>query len=47
MVQMKAYDLYVKRGCEDGLDQEDWFKAKTMVENDLNTQSTRKASSYL
>jgi len=47
MVEKKAYDLYKKRGCEDGLDQEDWFKVKKMIENELNTQSTRKASSYL
>ncbi len=35
MVEKKAYDLYEKRGCEHGRDQDDWFEAEKMVEGEI------------
>lgn len=36
MVEKKAYDLYEKRGCEHGRDQDDWFEAQKLVEDELH-----------
>lgn len=30
-VEKKAYELYEKRGCGHGHDQEDWFEAERLV----------------
>jgi hypothetical protein len=35
MVEKRAYDLYEKRGGEHGRDQEDWFEAQKLVEDEL------------
>jgi len=32
MVQEKAYELYLKRGCGHGDDQTDWYRAEQEVE---------------
>ena len=34
-VEKKAYELYEKRGCENGRDWEDWFEAKRIIEDEL------------
>ena len=30
-VEKKAYELYKKRGCQDGRDWQDWFQAEKLV----------------
>ncbi|MCB9771562.1 MAG: DUF2934 domain-containing protein [Candidatus Omnitrophica bacterium] len=35
MVEKKAYELFEKRGCHNGQDWEDWFKAEKLVEEEL------------
>ena len=32
MVEKKAYELYEKRGCQHGCDQQDWFEAEKILE---------------
>ena len=32
-IQLRAYELYVKRGGEDGRDVEDWLAAETQLRN--------------
>ena len=34
MVEKVAYDLYEKRGRENGRDMEDWFEAQKLVEDE-------------
>jgi hypothetical protein len=34
MVEKVAYDLYEKRGRENGHDREDWFEAQKLVEDE-------------
>ncbi|MDE2027366.1 MAG: DUF2934 domain-containing protein [Candidatus Omnitrophica bacterium] len=34
-IEKKAYELYEKRGCCHGHDQEDWLEAKRLVEDEL------------
>jgi hypothetical protein len=36
MVEKKAYELYEKRGRKHGQDQDDWFEAQKLVEDDLS-----------
>ena len=31
MVEKKAYELYEKRGCQHGCDQQDWFEAERII----------------
>jgi hypothetical protein len=40
-VRRRAYEIYQKRGGQDGFELEDWFQAEAEV---LNTQHTRKAA---
>jgi Protein of unknown function (DUF2934) len=35
MVELKAYELYLKRGARHGHDREDWVEAKKLVEEEL------------
>lgn len=35
-ISEKAYELYQKRGCVDGYDQDDWFEAERLVTEELN-----------
>ncbi len=35
-ISEKAYDLYQKRGCGDGNEQNDWFEAERLVKEELN-----------
>ncbi len=35
MVENKAFELYEKRGCQPGHDQEDWLEAEKLVEEEL------------
>jgi len=35
MVEKKAYELYEKRGGENGNDWDDWFKAERLVEEEM------------
>ena len=35
MVEKKAYELYVKRGCQNGHDCDDWFEAEKIVEAEM------------
>jgi len=37
MVEKKAYELYEKRNCQHGRDQEDWFEAEKNVEAEMIT----------
>ena len=32
MIEKKAYELYEKRGCQHGCDQQDWFEAEKILE---------------
>ncbi|MCR4336727.1 MAG: DUF2934 domain-containing protein [Candidatus Omnitrophica bacterium] len=34
-VEKKAYELYQKRGCQDGNDWNDWFEAEKEVEAEM------------
>lgn len=34
-VERKAYELYEKRGCQDGNDLGDWFEAENIVEQEM------------
>lgn len=34
-VEQKAYELYLKRGCENGHDCDDWFEAEKLVEAEM------------
>lgn len=34
-VEKKAYELYVKRGCQDGHDWDDWLEAERIVEEEM------------
>ena len=34
-VEKKAYDLYEKRGCQNGHDCDDWFEAEKLVEAEM------------
>ena len=31
-IEKKAYELYEKRGCQHGCDQQDWFEAEKILE---------------
>lgn len=35
LVEKKAYELYQKRGCQDGHDCDDWFEAEKIVESEM------------
>ncbi|HLF17749.1 MAG TPA: DUF2934 domain-containing protein [Candidatus Omnitrophota bacterium] len=35
LVEKKAYELYEKRGGENGNDWDDWFKAERLVEEEM------------
>jgi len=35
LVQKKAYELYVKRGCKSGNDLEDWLRAERIVKEEI------------
>ena len=35
LVERKAYDLYEKRGCQNGHDWDDWFEAEKIVETEM------------
>ena len=32
VIEKKAYELYEKRGCQHGCDQQDWFEAEKILE---------------
>ncbi len=34
-VEKKAYELYEKRGCQNGHDCDDWFEAEKIVETEM------------
>ena len=34
MIEKKAFELYEKRGREHGWDQEDWFEAEKLLEDE-------------
>ncbi len=34
-VEKKAYELFEKRGCQNGYDWDDWFKAEKIVEAEM------------
>lgn len=34
-VEKKAYELYTKRGCQDGRAWDDWFEAQRIVEEEM------------
>ena len=34
-VEKKAYELFEKRGCQNGHDWEDWFEAQKIVETEM------------
>ena len=34
-VEKKAYELYEKRGCQDGHDCEDWLEAERIIEEEM------------
>ena len=34
-IEKKAYELYEKRGCQDGHDCEDWLEAERIVEQEM------------
>ncbi|MBI5149341.1 MAG: DUF2934 domain-containing protein [Candidatus Omnitrophica bacterium] len=34
-VEKKAYELYEKRGCQQGCDWQDWFEAERIVEQEM------------
>ena len=36
-VEKKAYELYQKRGCQNGHDCDDWFEAQKLVEAEMIT----------
>ena len=36
-IRLKAYELYLQRGCQDGNDVEDWKTAEAMVLNQTIT----------
>jgi len=38
LVQQKAYEIYEKRGCEQGNDLEDWLNAERLVKEDLGVK---------
>ena len=35
LIQKKSYELYEKRGCQQGNDLEDWLNAERLVKEDL------------
>ena len=35
LIEKKAYELFLKRGCQHGRDQEDWFEAEKLIEEEL------------
>ena len=35
-IRSYAYELWLARGCPNGSDQEDWFRAKEEVERQMN-----------
>ena len=35
LIQKKSYELYEKRGCQQGNDLEDWINAERLVKEDL------------
>ena len=34
-VEKKAYELYEKRGCQDGHDLDDWLEAEKIIEQEM------------
>jgi len=40
-IQLRAYELYVKRGREDGRDVEDWLAAETELRNQHSSSTGR------
>lgn len=40
-IQLRAYELYVKRGGEDGRDVEDWLAAETELRNQHSSSTGR------
>ena len=38
-IEMKAYELYEKRGRVKGCDWQDWFEAKRIVESEMTSAS--------
>lgn len=34
-VEKKAYELYEKKGCQDGCDRDDWLEAERIVEQEM------------
>jgi len=34
-VEKKAYELFEKRGCQNGCDWDDWFQAEKIVEGEM------------
>ncbi len=40
-IQLRAYELYVKRGREDGRDVEDWLAAETELRNHHSSSTGR------
>ncbi len=37
LLEMKAYELYLKRGCQHGCDQDDWYEAEKLMREEMLT----------
>ncbi len=42
VIRQKAYELYVKRGCEPGFELDDWLSAEKIVSQEFKPQTAGK-----
>ena len=40
-IALKAYELYMQRGCESGREMEDWLEAERIVQEELEKERGR------